>query len=227
MATFRGIRTVAEREAIRRLASDIPALWRAPTTTNADRQTIVRQLVERVIVTVQGESEKVDIQVHWIGGHGTQTILIRPVARLDQLSYYPELLRRVEQLHAQSDDAPTIAQHLNAEGWRPAKRRTTFNAPMVRTLLSRQGIRSARRSPAHEVARRANELTLHELAQALAMPEMTLYVWLRKGRFKARRDTSSSHPLWLIQADAAELERLRALRRAPRTWQRPSTTPST
>ncbi len=217
----------AEREAIRHLASDIPALWRAPTTTNADRQTIVRQLIERVIVTVQGESEKVDIQVHWIGGHGTQTTLIRPVARLEQLSYYPELLRRVGQLHARGDDAPTIAQHLNAEGWRPAKRRTTFNAAMVGTLLARQGIRSARRSPAHEVARRADELTLHELAQALAMPQMTLYAWLRKGRLKARRDTSSSHPLWLIQADAAELERLRALRRAPRTWQRPSTTPST
>ncbi len=217
----------AEREAIRRLAGDIPTLWRASTTTNADRQTIVRQLIERVIVTVQGESEQVDVQVHWIGGHGTQTRLVRPVARLEQLSYYPELLRRVGQLHARGDDAPTIARHLNAEGWRPAKRRATFNAAMVGTLLSRQGIRSARRSPAHEVSRRADELTLHELARALAMPEMTLYAWLRKGRFKARRDTSSSHPLWLIQADAAELERLRALRRAPRTWQRPSTTSST
>jgi hypothetical protein len=77
----------AERAAIRRLASDIPALWHAPTTTRADRQAIIRQLVERVIVTVRGESEKVNVQVHWIGGHGTQTTLTRPVARLEQLSY--------------------------------------------------------------------------------------------------------------------------------------------
>ncbi|MFZ0257310.1 MAG: hypothetical protein WAN46_17105 [Gammaproteobacteria bacterium] len=76
-----------ERAAIRRLASDIPALWRAPTTTAADRQAIIRQLVERVIVTVRGESEQVDVQIHWIGGHGTQAVLTRPVARLDQLSY--------------------------------------------------------------------------------------------------------------------------------------------
>ena len=219
--------SAAEREAIRSLARDIPALWRAPTTTPADRQAIVRQVIERVVVTVHGESEKVDVQVHWIGGHGTQTTLIRPVARLEQLSYYPELLQRVAQLHAQGEDASTIARQLNAEGWRPAKRRATFNASMVLALLSRQGIRSTRRSPAHEVIRQADELTLHELAQILDMPQMTLYAWLRKGRLKARRDTSASHPLWLIQADAAELERLRALRRAPRTWQRPSSLLST
>src|SRR5713226_5343331 len=44
----------AEREAIRRLTTDIPALWAAPTTTVADREEIIRQVVERVIVDVQG-----------------------------------------------------------------------------------------------------------------------------------------------------------------------------
>ncbi len=33
----------AEREAIRHLARDIPALWAAPTTTAADRKEIIRQ----------------------------------------------------------------------------------------------------------------------------------------------------------------------------------------
>ena len=70
--------SMAEREAIRRLARDIPALWQAPTTTPADRQTIIRQLLDRVIVTVEGESEKVDLQVHWSGGHATQRLLENP-----------------------------------------------------------------------------------------------------------------------------------------------------
>lgn len=78
--------SVAERDAIRRLASDLPALWQAETTTAADRQAIIRQLVERVVVTVQGESEQVDLQVYWIGGHRTETRRRRPVARLAQLS---------------------------------------------------------------------------------------------------------------------------------------------
>ena len=37
--------SVEQREAIRRLATDIPALWHASSTTPADRQAIVRQLV--------------------------------------------------------------------------------------------------------------------------------------------------------------------------------------
>ncbi len=58
----------AEREAIRRLATDIPTLWAAPTTTAADRKEIIRQVVERVIVDVQGSSERVKVRIEWIGG---------------------------------------------------------------------------------------------------------------------------------------------------------------
>jgi len=73
-----------EREAIRRLAQDIPVRWQASSTTVADRQAIMRQLVERVVVTLQGESEKVDVVVHWMGGHQSPATMIRPVARLEQ-----------------------------------------------------------------------------------------------------------------------------------------------
>ena len=79
--------TAAERAAIGRLASDIPALWKAETTTREERQAIVRLMLERIEVTVEGESEKVAVSCHWAGGDVTQAKLIRPVARLDQLSY--------------------------------------------------------------------------------------------------------------------------------------------
>jgi hypothetical protein len=208
-----------EREAIRRLASDLPRLWHAETTTSADRQAIIRQLVERVVVMVQGESEQVDLEVHWIGGHRTQTRRSLPVARLDQLSYYPELLARVANLHQQGLDRAHVAQQLNAEGWRPAKRRQTFTADMVSSLLARQGLRLLPSRP-RAVARKTDEWTLPELAYTLAMPEPTLYSWLRKEHLKARRDKGSGQ--WLIWADASELKRLRRLRHEPRVWKRPS-----
>jgi DNA invertase Pin-like site-specific DNA recombinase len=200
-----------EREAIRRLASDIPALWSAPGTTPGERQAIIRQLVERVVVRVQGKTEKVDVQVHWIGGYGTQTTLIRPVARLEQLSYYHELLARVAALHTQGLDGPAIARTLNAEAWRPAKRRDTFNSVMVRSLLARLGLGS-RVGARVEVQRVPLEWTIPELAHTLAIPQPTLYSWLRKGQFKARRDTRSHMGIWLIWADQAEIARLRSLR---------------
>lgn len=209
----------AERDAIRCLASDLPALWQAETTTSVDRQTIIRQLVERVVVTVQGESEQVELEVHWMGGHRTETRRRRPVARLDQLSYYPELLGRVATLHQEGLSRGAIAEMLNTEGWRPAKRRETFTADMVGSLLVRQGL-SVRQMRSRLVAREANEWCLPELAYSLEMPHPTLYVWMRKGHLKARRDEVSRQ--WLIWADTNELERLRALRQAPRVWKRPN-----
>jgi DNA invertase Pin-like site-specific DNA recombinase len=211
----------AERDAIRRLASDIPALWRAQGTTDVERQAIIRQLVDRVVVTVQGESEHVAVQVHWVGGHRTEATLIRPVARLEQLSYYPQLLARAAALYAQGADRPTIARTLNSEEWHPAKRTTTFSALMVGRLLARQGLRYVPPVQAAALAREAHEWTLQELEQLLGIPEETLYAWLCQGRLTARQVTTASHPRWLIWADAGELDRLRTLRNTPRTWKRP------
>jgi hypothetical protein len=198
-----------EREAIRRLAADIPALWQAPTTTAADHQAIIRQLVERVVVTVNGATEYMALTLYWAGGHTSVATLDRPVARLEQLSYYPALVERVCTLHAQGLKMPAIAQTLHAEGWCPPKRRTTFTRDTVRSILVRQGLWTPR-SRTRTVPHRAHEWTILELAHHLQIPHQTLYAWVYKGRLKARRTTRTRHPLWLVHADPAELARLRA-----------------
>jgi len=208
----------AERERIRQLAADIPALWKTKSTTDAERQTIVRQLIERVIVTVIDDSERVGVEVHWVGGHRTRTHLVRPVARLEQLSYYPELVARVLALHQAGQRCAQIAEQLNAEGWRPAKRRATFNGPMVANLLAHQGAAAGVAHPhaAPWPERDPNEWPLPELARTLEMPPVTLFSWLRKGWLNARQVPRGGQQQWLIWADEAELARLRARRQAPR-----------
>ena len=209
-----------QREAIQRLSSDIPALWHSPTTTSADRQAIVRQLLDRVIVTVLDDTEKVNVELHWAGGHRTGTRLIRPVARLEQLSYYPQLKKRVRELHQQGLQAKAIADRLNAEGWRPAKRRETFNVLMVRSMVSRLGLRTgtAKQQHANSIERKPDEWTLKELAGKLAMPESTLYVWLYRGKLNARQVNGLARTVWLVYADRKELVRLRQLRTESRVW---------
>ena len=129
---------------------------------------------------------------------------------------------RVAQLHQQGLDRPTIAATLNAEGWRPAKRRRTFTADMVGSLLLRQGLGSGRPQRVTKVERQANEWTLTELTQTLEIPPPTLYTWLRKGYMRARQARHVSAPVWLMWADANELERLRAFRPAPRPQRWPA-----
>ena len=125
---------------------DIPALWSAPTTTAVDRQSIARLMLERVIITVQGDSEQVLVDCHWAGGMRTQHELRRPVQRLTQLHDHAALLERLRELHADGLRAPAIAGILNTGGWRPPKRRATYTAAMVRELLHRIGVPASARS---------------------------------------------------------------------------------
>src|SRR5260370_25894126 len=55
--------TPAERAQIRALAADIPAIWHAPTTTDADRKQLIRHLVEQARAAVAGTSETVADQM--------------------------------------------------------------------------------------------------------------------------------------------------------------------
>ena len=201
---------------IRRLAEDIPALWRAATTTPTDRQTIARLLLDRVVVTVEGDSERVSVTCHWAGGTCTGHELQRPVQRLQQLSYFEALKERLGALDDAGLTAAEIAARLNAEGWRPAKRCESFNAIMVHALLHRVGVpRQARRAAALRLVRQdPAELTFHELARVLEMPIQTLYCWLRRGLLKGRLVSVGRQHLWLIKADETEIERLRQIRLA-------------
>src|SRR5262249_44455671 len=47
--------TTAERDAIRALAADLPAVWNAPSTTSADRKELLRVLIEKITVAVVGD----------------------------------------------------------------------------------------------------------------------------------------------------------------------------
>jgi hypothetical protein len=212
--------SVEEHASIARLASDLPALWYAPTTTPAERQQIVRFLIERVLVTVVEQSEQVRVEVHWVGGHQSRLTLIRPVARVDQLSRSADLKARIKTWHEAGCAPQQIAQRLNAEGWRPPKRRDTYNAAMVRSLLMRLGLRtgSPKQQWVDRVARDGDEWTFAELTAKLDIPQPTLYSWLRKGQLNARPVRAPAGTLWLIKADDSELARLRQLRQAPRTW---------
>src|SRR5262249_23650826 len=115
--------TLGEHEVaqIRALAEDLPALWQAPTTTPADRQQIIRFLVERVMVAVQGNTNRVQVTVEWLGGCSSQHELIRPVLSYRQMTENDRLLTRIQQLREEGLSFSKIAAALNSEGFHPSK----------------------------------------------------------------------------------------------------------
>ncbi len=209
--------SVDERERIRRLADDIPALWHASSSTAAERQTIVRQLIEQVVVSVQGTSEQVVLEVQWAGGHRSELTAIRPISRLECLSYYAELIRRVAEFWLAGQSVPEIARRLTEEGWRPAKGGASFTVSMIRRILARPDVQQlvGRKRLTEGIPKKAQEWTTDELADLLGMPRVSVYVWLKKGMLKARRTRYQTRSVWLIWADETELARLRVLREHP------------
>jgi DNA invertase Pin-like site-specific DNA recombinase len=213
--------TAAQQRTIAALAGDLEGLWAAPTTTHADRKQLIRALVDQVTITVAGTSEHVTVTIGWAGGHTTRGQTIRPVARLAQLSCYPQLLERVRQLAEQGHRARAIANRLHAEGFRPAKGHQRIGVSAITQLLHQLGCpRAVTRDrivppPGEEPG--PDEWWLDDLAAELAMPPITLHSWIRRGWVRARQESRRPYR-WIIRANDHQLAELHQRRSRPPGW---------
>jgi DNA invertase Pin-like site-specific DNA recombinase len=203
-----------DEKAIRSLAADLPAVWGAATTTPAERQRFARLLIDHVRVIVDKASERVDVELDWVGGLSESHTLSRPVKRYDLQADYPQLVARLRAWCAEGQSAAGIADRLNAEGFRPPKRAERFTRGMVQRLLWHLDL--ARRAPhGSRSGLGRNEYRPGGLARRLGISRDTVRRWLRAGWVTSRRDAEGHHVIW---ADASELRRLEELHRLPRNW---------
>jgi DNA invertase Pin-like site-specific DNA recombinase len=213
--------TAPEREAIRHLAYDVPALWEAPETGPRERQEVVRLLLERVTIDIQGASEHVTLTLHWAGGVTSQHRVRRPVARYDQLSNYPALMERIDTLRREGFSFTHIAERLNRDGFYPAKRTKQFSGSMVARLLSSHGLYGPRpRAMGDSTCLAPHEYWLTDFARRLHMPIATVHKWQRLGWVHSRK-VAVAAGRWAIWADDEDLARLRRLRAYKRQWPEP------
>lgn len=196
--------TSEERERLLALASDIPSLWRSERTTMKDRQQIVRCLVERVVLSPQGNSELVDVTIHWAGGFQSQHEIVRPVGRYDQLHDFDQIIERIVELRREGYRSPQIAEQLNAQGYSSAKQRR-FTAANVCKLAGREEVRAQinDRRPG------PNQWKLGDLASQLEMPIKKLKAWVGRGWVNAVQRPVGGP--WILWANDDELTRLRQL----------------
>jgi DNA invertase Pin-like site-specific DNA recombinase len=206
----------SERERIRQLAANLPALWNAATTEQSDRQEIVRQLIERVAVTVVDGTERVDVTIHWAGSYESRHEIRRTVSSYRRLAEGTRVLQRVSELKQQGLPHAEVARRLNAESFR-APIGNHFTVPMV-TFLCRRArqagllppLSQLKQDPMNPVPRDCWRGGL--LAKKLNLPASTLNTWRRRGWVHARPWAGQ----WLYWANDQELKRLSALRKHPR-----------
>jgi DNA invertase Pin-like site-specific DNA recombinase len=208
----------ADRETIRRLAEEVPAVWQAPTTTAADRRQVVRLLIDRVVLTVDPGDDRVAVRVEWAGGAVREEECRRDVSSYRRQRDWPRLSARLAALHRAGRTPKETAAALNGDGFRPPRRAERFTAEMVRRLLDDLGLRPrVPRTPASDAALRSGERWLHVTARALGLSPHTVHGWRKKGWLHARQVGGRGGP-WAVWADAAEWARLRALTTCPRLW---------
>lgn len=208
----------ADREQIRRLAEEVPALWQAPTTTAADRRQIARLLLERVVLTVNPAKDCIAVHVEWAGGSVREHTLRRAVRGYRDQDDWPRLSALLAKLHRSGRTAKDMAAALDREGFRPPKRARQFSASMVRRLLHELGLR-ARVPRCTSLGNGLNpeERWLPELAEQLGLSPHTLHGWRKKGWLSARQVGGRGGP-WAVWANEVELARLRELQSCPRLW---------
>jgi hypothetical protein len=203
--------TPAERERIRALAADLPALWQAATTRGTDRRAVVRLLIDGVELTRRGATEQIDVLVHWRGGTEGRYVVRQGLQSYQRLGRFVELKERVSALRGQGMTANQIADVLNAEGF-VTPRGAAFTAGTVRRLFARfgltgipAGLGKAGGGP------QQGEWWLPALAAELGVMPIVLHRWLQSG-YLIGRQLAGDKSRWIVWANAVERRRLRRLR---------------
>lgn len=199
--------TSEECRQIESLSTELPVLWHAATTTNADRKEIIRCLIERVVVHADKDSDLLDVTISWQGGFTNQHQLVRPLGRYDQHRDYQCLIDRIIELRRAGFETSAIAKQLDAEGFRPARQPNGFNVQIVRKLMQRAGIGDDRNYP--DILQ-SDEWFAPDLAKRLNMDAHKLRNWAIWGWLHARK--TPIQKLWILWADADDLRRLEQLR---------------
>jgi DNA invertase Pin-like site-specific DNA recombinase len=193
--------TAEETARITALATDIPALWRAPSTSGIERQIILRALVELVEVEVLGQSERVAVSIRWKGGFESRHEIRRAVGKFEQLESAAQIRARILELKHQGYTHQEVADRLNDEQFHSASG-GSFTAVNIGNLCCKF----------REESRLCDQLMaehwrLTSLAKHLGIKPETLNTWRRRGWVHANRVARR----WVLWADAEEVKRLKQL----------------
>src|SRR5229473_2330945 len=107
--------TAAQREQIRHLSHDLPAIWHAPTTTFAQRKQLMRWLIKDVTLSKRGNL--IDIAIRWQTEAVTHLSIPRYKMSWEERQTSAQVVERVRQLSPLHTNAQ-IAALLNEEGER-------------------------------------------------------------------------------------------------------------
>jgi hypothetical protein len=213
-----GTLTQADREAMVALGSDLPALWQAETTTNAERKQMLRLVIREVIVDSKRADSQVWVQINWHTGAQEQFWYQRRVSSYAVFAGAQALEQRVRELNAAGLMDAQIAATLEREGYRTPGLVHPITSKMVCHLREKWKIPTVKLNQnQHNPAQwEDGSYSVEGAAAKLGVDQSTIFNWLKTGRLKGEH-LARSMP-WKISLTEEDVTRLHEwLRRARRS----------
>ncbi len=183
----------AERESLAQVARNLPRLWNAKTTTQRDRKELLRALISEVVVTIDRDEHRADVEVFWEGGARTELQVRLNRTGPSQRQLDEDTIALIGRLAVHHPDEQ-IAAILNRQG-----RRTGTGLPFTRARV--QGARFRARIPAAPPPDPASDLvTIQDAAAQLGVSSFTIRRWLKDGLLPGEQTTPNAP--WRIRLTA-------------------------
>lgn len=210
-----GLVSPADRQRILALAQDLPAVWRASTTSQAERKQLLRLLIKDVALTP--ENTTVAVGIRWRTDAVTTLVVPRRPRSPDVRRTDPAVVDRVRDLANDHTDQQ-IASMLNEQRYTSGMG-GRFTPSKVQWIRFRYGIvTGCPESPAACVGgqRRDGRYTAKAAAALLNVDVSTIAAWCCSGQLEAVR-AQPHGPRWI----ALTPEQIATLRKpAKRRWSR-------
>jgi len=190
----------AQREQIRRLAQDLPAVWQAPTTTFAQRKQLVRWLIKDVTLSKRGNI--IDLAIRWQTEALTHLAIPRHKKSWELSQTSQQVVSRVQKLAPTHPDTQ-IAALLNAEG-AVAGKGGVFTASKVEWIRYAHAIPLCcpeRPSAAPGGRRGDGRYSARAAADLLNVDVSTIAEWCQLGKLEAVRAMPRG-PRWITLTPA-------------------------
>jgi DNA invertase Pin-like site-specific DNA recombinase len=204
----------ADREALRAIARDLPAVWRSETTTPAERKAMLRLVIDMITLEpIDLPKRTTRVRVQWRSGIIDERFVERPGGATPT-----NIVERVRGLVAQGLHDEDIARRFNDEGLVTAKhQRWTANA--IRHVRNEHAIEKARRPRVGVLPERhpvTNRLSVPGAAKRFGVTTRVVQHWIHAGIVVGHRERYAQYDAWWLDIDdelARKLDRSGSTRR--------------
>ena len=207
----------AERIGLQALGENLPQIWRADTTSAADRKRILRFVVREVVLDQRRSQGQVWLKIVWQTGATSEHRLQRRVHTYRDYLDLEGLRRRVTELNAAGKMDREIATILNREGF-VAARGCAFRGENVWLLRTRWSIPTVKINgvSANPMRWPDGSFSIQGAAAELKITPQTVFDYLARGLLAGHQLTKGQP--WQIDLSDEQINRLRAhVRRTKRS----------